>query len=77
MGGHDSVHCSDELPADEDHRNRRGTTQKPRQGLLHLLPSGVLVELVDRGVHAHPAEEPLNGVAHTARTDAEYHHRIL
>lgn len=78
MGGHDSVHGSHQLSTNEHDGNPGGAPEEHHERFLDLLAApGVLVELVHGGVHPHPAEEPLDGVAHAARAHAEYHHRVL
>jgi hypothetical protein len=77
MRGHDSVHCPNKLPADEDDRDSGGGAQEPHESLLQVFASGILVQLVHSWVDAHPTEEPLYGMAHAARAHAEDHHRVL
>ncbi|KAK3417873.1 hypothetical protein EUGRSUZ_H03859 [Eucalyptus grandis] len=74
--GHDGVGRPDELPPDEDGGDGRAAAE-PSQGPLHLLPSRVLVELVDGRAHTELVEQALHCMAHAARALAEYHHRLL
>lgn len=77
VGGHNAIHGADELAADEDDGEGGGAAEEAGEGPLDLLATWVVVELVDRRIDAHPAEEPLDGVAHAARAEAEDHHRAL
>lgn len=77
MGSHDSVHGADELAANEDDGDCGGGAEEAHESFLHIFSLGVLVQLVHRGVNAHPAEEALHGVAHAATADAEDDHGVL
>ena len=75
VGRHDAIHRPDEFAADENHRHGGGGAEEVRERGLDAPGHGMVVELVDGGADAHPAEEALDGVAHAARAHAEYHHR--
>lgn len=77
MGSHDSVHGADELAANKNHRNSRRVAEQPHESPLNLLPSRVLVQLIHRRIDPHPAEEPLDSMAHAAAAHTEYYHRAL
>ncbi|CAL5398333.1 unnamed protein product [Camellia sinensis] len=77
MGSHDSIHSTDQLPSNEHHRHGGGVSEQPHECPLHLLPPGVLVQLMNSWVHTHSTEQPLHSVAHATRAHTEYHHRAL
>ena len=74
---HDLIGRANEVAADEHGGHGGAAAQHVGQRSLHVLPLGVLVQLVDGRVHTQLAEEPLDGVAHAAGAQAEDHHRPL
>ncbi|URE05465.1 Glutaredoxin [Musa troglodytarum] len=75
--GHDPVGGSNQLSSDEHDRHRGVAAEQLDQCLLHLSPSRVFVELVNRRIDSQLAEEPLDGVAHAAGAQAEDYHGLL
>lgn len=78
MKGHDGVGWADKSAADEDGWDG-GVAAEPEKGSLHF-PAVIaiqLVQLIYHGAHSLLVEQPLDGVAHTARALAEDHHRLL
>lgn len=77
MRSHYAVQSSHKLSADKNSRNRWAPAQQPEQGFLNLLTAVLLVEFVDSRIDSQPTEEPLDNMAHAARTYTENHHGAL
>ncbi|RZS07786.1 hypothetical protein BHM03_00038680 [Ensete ventricosum] len=66
-----------QLAADEHGRHRRLAPQQLGEGVLHLRPARVLVELMDGSADTELMEQALHAVAEAAVAPAEDHHRPL
>ncbi|PKA57652.1 hypothetical protein AXF42_Ash016698 [Apostasia shenzhenica] len=75
MQGHDLVSGPNELAAYEDSGHGRAAADHLCEFPFHLLPLGVVIELVHGRIHAEFANEQLlNSVAHATGAVTEDHH---
>ncbi|RRT69773.1 hypothetical protein B296_00029022 [Ensete ventricosum] len=72
---HDLLRGPNQLAADEHGRHRRLAPQQLGEGVLHLRPARVLVELMDGSADTELMEQALHAVAEAAVAPAEDHHR--